>query len=149
MSNWPYNTLNIIPGVYYGCTPVYYGALPPKPEFPAPDFAPPMWYDPFKPVDGTPEYPVIIKCDIYPKGYERAQLPCHCDEFPPNALHWEWCPAGRDSRSHNDGLEFLRVWIIGHFGKLNLDTPTLHKIIQMIDVIGPKIRNIPSIDEYT
>lgn len=74
------------------------------------------------------------------KPHEPAQLPCTCDELPPNALHWEGCPAGRDSRGHKDGLEFLRVWISGHFGKLGLDSPTLHKIVQMIDSIGPKVR---------
>lgn len=68
----------------------------------------------------------------------------------PLALHWEGCPAGRDHRSHNDGLEFLRAWIDGHFGKLELDSPTLHKIKQMIDVIGTKMRrrNTASIDDY-
>ena len=79
-------------------------------------------------------------CYSKEKPHETAVLPCICDELPPDALHWEGCPAGRDSRSHDDGLEFLRVWIDGHFGKLGLDTPTLHKIRAMIDSIGPKIR---------
>jgi hypothetical protein len=83
------------------------------------------------------------------KPHEPAQLPCTCDDLPgPQALHWEGCPAGRDHRSHNDGLEFLRAWIDGHFGKLELDSPTLFKIKQMIDAIGPKMRRRNSIDNY-
>jgi hypothetical protein len=45
-----------------------------------------------------------------------------------------------EDRSHDDGLEFLRVWIDGHFDNLELDSPTLSKIKQMIDVIGTKMR---------
>jgi hypothetical protein len=82
--------------------------------------------------------------------HEPAQLPCTCDDLPVNALHLEGCPAARDHRSHSDGLEFLRAWIDGHFGKLELDSPTLFKIKQMIDAIGTKMRRrkAPSIDEY-
>jgi hypothetical protein len=45
-------------------------------------------------------------------------------------------------RSHDDGLEFLRVWIDGHFDNLELDSPTLSKIKQMIDVIRTTMCNV-------